>query len=234
MSLEKIYKLSGGNCKSANVFLFSQCLIHDIAATIAKFLSSYLREVQTMNNLSGKKIAILSTDGFEQVELTEPKKALEQAGAKTVVISPHSGEIKGWKSAEWGDKVKVDRELKSAKADDYDALLIPGGVMNPDKLRMDPTAINFVKKFFDSGKPVAAICHGPQMLIEAGVVKGRKLTSWPSLKTDLKNAGAEWTDQQVIVDKNLITSRKPDDLPAFNRSMIEQFSGVEMMAGRHA
>lgn len=119
----------------------------------------------------GKKIAILSTDGFEQVELTEPKKALEQAGAKTEVISPHSGEIKGWKSAEWGDKVKVDRELKSAKADDYDALLIPGGVMNPDKLRMDPTAINFVKKFFDSGKPVAAICHGPQMLIEAGVVK---------------------------------------------------------------
>ncbi|MGB7198112.1 MAG: type 1 glutamine amidotransferase domain-containing protein [Acidobacteriaceae bacterium] len=234
MSLGKIYKLSGGNCKSANVFLFSQCLIHDIAATIAKFLSSYLREVQTMNNLSGKKIAILSTDGFEQVELTEPKKALEQAGAKTEVISPHSGEIKGWKSAEWGDKVKVDRELKSAKADDYDALLIPGGVMNPDKLRMDPTAINFVKKFFDSGKPVAAICHGPQMLIEAGVVKGRKLTSWPSLKTDLKNAGAEWTDQQVIVDKNLITSRKPDDLPAFNRSMIEQFSGVEMMAGRHA
>ena len=187
-----------------------------------------------MDNLSGKKVAILSTDGFEQVELTEPKKALEKAGAKTEVISPHGGEIKGWKSTDWGDKVKVDREVKAAKADDYDALLIPGGVMNPDKLRMEPNAVNFVKKFFDSGKPVAAICHGPQMLIEAGVVKGRKLTSWPSLKTDLKNAGAEWTDQQVITDKNLTTSRKPDDIPAFNRAIVEQFSGVEMMDSRHA
>jgi protease I len=231
---EKIYKHFGGNCKSAKVFLTALFLIVASPATIAMVLSSYLGEVQTMDNLSGKKIAILSTDGFEQVELTEPKKALEQAGAKTEVISPHGGEIKGWKSTEWGDKVKVDRELKAAKADDYDALLIPGGVMNPDKLRMDPNAVNFVKKFFDSGKPVAAICHGPQMLIEAGVVKGRKLTSWPSLKTDLKNAGAEWTDQQVIVDKNLTTSRKPDDLPAFNRTIIEQISGVEMMAGRHA
>jgi protease I len=234
MSWEKIYKHFGGNCKKTSAFLRSLCFIRDIAATIAMFLSSYLIEVQTMDNLSGKKIAILSTDGFEQVELTEPKKALEQAGAKTEVISPHGGEIKGWKSTDWGDSVKVDRELKAAKADDYDALLIPGGVMNPDKLRMDPTAVNFVKKFFDSGKPVAAICHGPQMLIEAGVLKGRKLTSWPSLKTDLKNAGAEWTDQEVIVDKNLTTSRKPDDIPAFNRSMVEQFSGVEMMAGRHA
>jgi protease I len=197
-------------------------------------LSSYLKEVQTMDNLSGKKIAILSTDGFEQVELTEPKKALEEAGAKTEVISPHGGEIKGWKSTDWGDKVKVDRELKTVNADDYDALLLPGGVMNPDKLRMDPAAVSFVKKFFDAGKPVAAICHGPQLLIEAGVVKGRKLTSWPSLKTDLKNAGAEWTDQPVIVDRNLTTSRKPDDIPEFNRAMIEQFSGVEMMAGRHA
>jgi protease I len=187
-----------------------------------------------MDNLSGKKIAILSTDGFEQVELTEPKKALEAAGAKTEVISPHGGEIKGWKSTDWGDKVKVDREVTSAKADEYDALLLPGGVMNPDKLRTDQDAVNFVKKFFDSGKPVAAICHGPQLLIEAGVVKGRKLTSWPSLKTDLKNAGAEWTDQQVIVDRNLTTSRKPDDIPAFNQAIIEQFSGVAAMAGRHA
>ncbi|MGO8720448.1 MAG: type 1 glutamine amidotransferase domain-containing protein [Acidobacteriaceae bacterium] len=187
-----------------------------------------------MDNLLGKKIAILCTDGFEQVELTEPKKALEQAGAKTEVVSPHSGEIKGWKSTEWGDKVKVDRELKAAKADDYDALFIPGGVMNPDKLRMDQNAVGFVKKFFDEGKPVAAICHGSQMLIEAGVLKGRKLTSWPSLKTDLKNAGAEWTDQQVIVDRNLTTSRKPDDIPAFNRAMIEQFAGAGVLAGRHA
>jgi protease I len=187
-----------------------------------------------MDNLTGKKIAILSTDGFEQVELTEPKKALEQAGAKTEVISPHDGEIKGWKSTEWGNKVKVDRELKTAKADDYDALLLPGGVMNPDKLRMDPNAVGFVKKFFDAGKPVAAICHGPQMLIEAGVLKGRKLTSWPSLKTDLQNAGAEWTDEQVIVDRNLTTSRKPEDIPAFSRTVIEQFAGAGMMGGRHA
>lgn len=183
-----------------------------------------------MDKLSGKKIAILSTDGFEQVELTEPKKALEEAGAKTEVISPHGGEIKGWNSTDWGDKVKVDREPKTANVNDYDALLLPGGVMNPDKLRMDQDAVSFVKKFFNSGKPVAAICHGPQMLIEAGVVKGRKLTSWPSLKTDLKNAGAEWTDEQVVVDGNLTTSRKPDDIPAFNRSIMEQFSGVEMMA----
>jgi protease I len=187
-----------------------------------------------MDNLSGKKIAILSTDGFEQVELTEPKKALEAAGAKTEVISPNGGEIRGWKSTDWGDKVKVDREVKAAKADEYDALLLPGGAMNPDKLRMDQDAVNFVKKFFDSGKPVAAICHGPQILIEAGVVKGRKLTSWPSLKTDLKNAGAEWTDRQVIVDRNLTTSRKPDDIPAFNQAMIEQFAGVAAMAGGNA
>jgi protease I len=187
-----------------------------------------------MDNLSGKKVAILSTDGFEQVELTEPKKALEAAGAKTEVISPHGGEIKGWKSTDWGEKVTVDREVKTVKADDYDALVLPGGAMNPDKLRMDQDAVDFVKKFFDSGKPVAAICHGPQILIEAGVVRGRKLTSWPSLKTDLKNAGAEWTDRQVIVDRNLTTSRKPDDLPAFNQTMIEQFAGEAAMAGKHA
>lgn len=187
-----------------------------------------------MDNLSGKKVAILSTDGFEQVELTEPKKALEAAGAKTEVISPHGGEIKGWKSTDWGEKVTVDREVKTAKADDYDALVLPGGAMNPDKLRMDQDAVDFVKKFFDSGKPVAAICHGPQILIEAGVVRGRKLTSWPSLKTDLKNAGAEWTDRQVIVDRNLTTSRKPDDLPAFNQTMIEQFAGEAAMAGKQA
>lgn len=128
--------------------------------------------------------------------------------------------------------MKVDRELKDAKADEYDALLLPGGVMNPDKLRMDQSAVAFVKKFFDAGKPVAAICHGPQMLIEANVVKGRKLTSWPSLKTDLKNAGANWVDEQVVVDHNLTTSRKPDDIPAFNRAIQEQFAGVEMMAAR--
>lgn len=185
-------------------------------------------------NLNGKKVAILATDGFEQVELTEPKKALEQAGAKTHVIAPQGGEIKGWKSTDWGEKVKVDRELREAKPEDYDALLLPGGVMSPDKLRMKPEAVAFVKKFFESGKPVAAICHGPWTLVEAGVVRGLKMTSWPSLKTDLKNAGADWVDETVVTDKNLTTSRKPDDLPAFNQRIIEQFSGVMQMPRKSA
>lgn len=185
-------------------------------------------------NLAGKKIAILATDGFEQVELTEPKKALEQAGATTHVIAPQCGEIKGWKSTEWGEKVKVDRELSEAKPEEYDALLLPGGVMSPDKLRMDADAVAFVKKFFDSGRPVAAICHGPWTLVEAGVVRGLKMTSWPSLKTDLKNAGANWVNETVVTDKNLTTSRKPDDLPAFNQRIIEQFSGVTQMPRKSA
>jgi protease I len=171
--------------------------------------------------LNGKKIAILATDGFEQVELTEPKKALEQAGATTQVISPKSGEIKGWKFTDWGDKVKVDKTLDQARASDYDALVLPGGVINPDHLRMEPKALNFVKEFAQTGKPIAAICHGPWTLIEAGVVKGRTMTSWPSLKTDLKNAGANWVDDQVVMDGNLITSRKPDDIPAFSKKIIE-------------
>ena len=172
--------------------------------------------------LKGKKIAILATDGFEQVELTEPKKALEQAGAKTEVISPKSGEIKGWKFTDWGDKVKVDKTLDQAKSEDYDALVLPGGVINPDHLRMEPKAVQFVKEFAQSGKPVAAICHGPWTLIEAGIVRGKTITSWPSLKTDLKNAGANWVDEQVVEDGNLITSRKPDDIPAFSRKVIEK------------
>jgi protease I len=181
-------------------------------------------------SLSGKTVAILATDGFEQAELLEPRKALEKAGAKTVVLAPHSGEIKGWNLTDWGKKVKVDRELNEATFDEYDALLLPGGVINPDKLRMDTRAVAFVKKFFDAGKPVAAICHGPWTLIEAGVVKGRKLTSWPSLRTDLKNAGADWVDEQVIVDDNLTTSRKPDDIPAFNKKIVEQFARAGHMA----
>ena len=171
--------------------------------------------------VNGKRIAILATDGFEQVELLEPKKALEQAGATTEVISPKDGEIRGWKLTEWGDKVKVNKTLEQAKASEYDLLLLPGGVMNPDHLRMEPKAVNFVKEFVQTGKPVAAICHGPWTLIEAGVVKGKKLTSWPSLKTDLKNAGANWVDEQVVTDGQFITSRKPDDLPAFNQKIIE-------------
>jgi protease I len=183
-----------------------------------------------MDNLQGKKIAILVADGFEQVELTEPKKALEAAGAKTEIVSPADGKVKGWNHTEWGDKLGVDVPLQQAKADSYDALLLPGGVMSPDKLRMDPAAVRFVKSFVDAGKPIAAICHGPWTLIEAGAVRGRKLTSWPSLQSDLKNAGADWVDQQVVADGNLVTSRKPDDIPAFNREMVKLFAHQEVGA----
>jgi len=185
-----------------------------------------------MENLQGKKVAILVTDGFEQVELTEPRKALDQAGAKTEVVSPAQGQVKGWNHTEWGDKLPVDVPLQQAKPENYDALLLPGGVMNPDHLRMNPEAVRFVKHFVDAGKPIAAICHGPWTLIEAGAVKGKKMTSWPSLQTDLKNAGANWVDQQVVHDGNLVTSRKPDDIPAFNQEMVKMFAGQEVGAGR--
>jgi protease I len=171
--------------------------------------------------LKGKKIAILATDGFEQVELTEPRKALDDAGATTVVIAPRSGEIKGWNSKNWGENVRVDLELENANPNDFDALVLPGGVMNPDHLRMDPKAVNFVRQFASTGKPVAAICHGPWTLIEADLLKGKTVTSWPSLKTDLKNAGASWIDQDVVADGQFIFSRKPDDIPAFNKALIE-------------
>jgi protease I len=174
--------------------------------------------------LKGKKVAILATDGFEQVELTEPRKALDQTGATTHVVSIKSGEIRGWKFTEWGDKVKVDRTVDQVKASEYDALVLPGGVINPDHLRTEPKAVNFVREFAQSGKPVAAICHGPWTLVEAGVVRGKKLTSWPSLKTDLKNAGANWVDEQVVLDGNLITSRKPDDLSVFSQKIIEEIA----------
>ncbi len=184
-----------------------------------------------MGSLNGKRIAILATDGFEQVELTEPRKALDKEGATTVVISPKSGEIKGWNFKEWGDKVKVDKTLENANPNDYDALLLPGGVMNPDHLRMEPKAINFVRQFVSTGKPVAAICHAPWTLVEADVVRGKTVTSWPSLKTDLKNAGAKWVDQEVVTDGQFIFSRKPDDIPAFNRAVIEAVShGVRQHA----
>jgi protease I len=170
-----------------------------------------------------KRVAALVDNGFEQSELVEPKKALEAAGARVDVISPQSGTVKGWQHKDWGDEIPVDRPLEGAKADDYDALLLPGGVMNPDKLRINKTAVQFVKAFVDAGKPIAAICHGPWTLIEAGGVKGRRMTSWPSLATDLRNAGADWVDQECVVDNGLVTSRKPDDIPAFNRKMIEEF-----------
>jgi protease I len=180
------------------------------------------------NILANKRVAILATDGFEYVELTEPKKALEEAGAKADVISPKDGQLRGWNHTDWGDSVRVDVSLKSADPNNYDALMLPGGVMNPDHLRQDPAAVQFVKAFFDAHKPVAAICHGPWMLVEAGVIRGRKLTSWPSLWTDIRNAGGEWMDRDVIVDQGLVTSRKPADIPAFNQKLIE-----EIAEGKH-
>ena len=171
-------------------------------------------------DLTGKKVAILATDGFEQVELTEPKKALEQAGATVHVISLKAGKIKGWKFTDWGDSVAVDKALGAVKPEEYHLLVLPGGVQNPDKLRLDKDAVSFARDFIQSGKPVGAICHASWTLIEAGAVKGRKMTSWPSLHTDLENAGANWVDKEVVVDGNLITSRKPDDLQAFNDQLI--------------
>ena len=174
--------------------------------------------------LRNKRVAALVDNGFEQSELAEPKKALEAAGAKVDIVSPQDTKVKGWQHIKWGDEFSVDRKLEEARADEYDALLLPGGVMNPDKLRANAKAVQFVKGFVDAGKPIAAICHGPWTLIEAGAVQGRRMTSWPSLATDLRNAGANWVDQECVVDNGLVTSRKPDDIPAFNKKMIEEFA----------
>lgn len=178
--------------------------------------------------LSGKRIAILATQGFEEVELTHPKKALEDAGAVVEVVAPvagiKSGEIRAWNKTDWGRKVDVDIKLADADVSNYDGLVLPGGAMNPDHLRLIPNAVAFAKAFFTANKPVGAICHAAWTLIEAEVVRDRKLTSWPSLRTDLRNAGAHWYDKEVVEDGNLITSRKPDDLPAFNAKLIEVFS----------
>lgn len=176
------------------------------------------------HNLQGKKVAILATDGFEQDELKSPLKALREAGADVKIVSPKKDQIKGWDYTDWGETVKVDVPLDKAKPEEFDALVLPGGVINPDHLRREPAAVRFVKTFFQTGKPVAAICHGPQMLIEADVIRGRKLTSYMSIKTDLKNAGALWMEREVVVDNGLVTSRSPDDLPAFNAKMIEVFA----------
>jgi protease I len=176
------------------------------------------------DELKGKRIAALVADGFEQVELFEPQEALEDAGAEVEVVSPAEGKhVKGWNHTKWGKKVRIDRPLDQAKPDDFDALLLPGGVMNPDKLRVNASAVEFVRQFFEQGKPIAVICHGPWTLIEAGVARGLRLTSWPSLKTDLVNAGAHWVDQEVVVDRGVVSSRKPDDIPAFIQKMIEEF-----------
>jgi deglycase len=181
-----------------------------------------------MAELNGKRIAILATDMFEQVELVEPRKALDDAGAETEIVSLESGEIQGFNHYDKADKFPVDKTVKDVSVDDYDALLLPGGVGNPDTLRMDEHAVRFVRSFFEAGKPVGAICHAPWMLVEADVVRGRPVASWPSLKTDIRNAGGTWMDKQVVVDNGLVTSRKPDDIPAFNEKIIEEFA-----EGRH-
>jgi protease I len=176
-----------------------------------------------MANLQGLKVAILITDGFEQVEMVKPRQALDEAGAVTSVVSPKRQSVRGWNFTDWGEEFPVDVHLEQADPKNFDALLLPGGVMNPDALRMQPKAVAFTKAFFDAGKPVAVICHGPWTVIEAGAAKGRRIASWPSLKTDLRNAGAEWIDQEVVVDGELVSSRKPDDIPAFNREMLNLF-----------
>ncbi len=185
------------------------------------------------NSLSGRKVAVLATDGVEQIELIEPVKALKEAGATVHIVAPKPGKIKGWDHTEWGQEIPVDRTIDEAEPDEYDALVLPGGVMNPDKLRLQSRAVNFARAFFEQQKPVAAICHGPWLLVEADVIDGRRVTSYPSIKTDLRNAGADWVDEQVVVDNGLVTSRNPDDLPAFIGKMLEEIhEGIH--AGQHA
>lgn len=182
-----------------------------------------------MSLLKDVRVAILATNGFEESELIEPRRALEKEGAEVVVISPENGEIKGWKNGGWSDAIKVDARVDQVSSKDFDSLLLPGGVINPDLLRRDPTSVEFVKTFFEDHKPVAAICHGPQMLIEAGVTNGRTMTSFASVRKDLENSGANWVDEEVVVDSGLVTSRSPKDLPAFNKKMVEEFR-----EGKHA
>ena len=181
-----------------------------------------------MENLKRKTVAILATNGFEESELREPKKALEEAGAEVHIVSLESGEIKSWNEGNWGKTYKVDKTLKEVSQENYNALMLPGGVINPDVLRNNADAVSFVKSFFEHHKPVGAICHGPWLLAEADVLKGRKITSYSSIKTDLINAGANWVDEEVVVDKGLVTSRNPDDLPAFNAKLVE-----EVYEGKH-
>ena len=181
------------------------------------------------NQLQGRRVAFIATDGVEQVELTEPWKAVEEAGGRPELISIKPGKIEAWQHFDKGDKFNVDRTIEEAQPDEYDALVLPGGVANPDVLRTDENVVDFIREFAESGKPIGAICHGPWTLVEAGVARGRKLTSWPSLQTDIRNAGGEWVDEKVVVDQGLVTSRKPDDIPAFNAKTIEEFA-----EGKHA
>jgi len=187
-----------------------------------------------MEKLKGKTVAILTENGFEEVELTSPRQALEEAGATVHIISPQKEKVKGWNNDHWSIELSVDKNVSDAKAEDYDALLLPGGVLNPDKLRRNPEAVEFAKDFLETGKPVAAICHGPQLLIETGLLEGRDMTSYPSVQTDLKNAGANWHDKEVIVDNSLVTSRSPKDLEVFNKKMIDEIAeGIHTQAPTH-
>jgi protease I len=185
-----------------------------------------------MDELKGLRVAILVADGFEQAELTRPQRALDLAGAETQIVSPARDRVRGWNFVNWGEDFPVDVALDRARAEDFHALHLPGGVMNPDSLRMQPKAVEFVKAFFDAGKPVAVICHGPWTVIETGMARGRRIAAWPSLKTDLRNAGAEWIDEEVVVDGNLVSSRQPDDIPAFNREMLALFGRALQKAER--
>ena len=187
-----------------------------------------------MATLTGKKVAVLTENGFEEVELTSPKKALEEAGAEVKIVSPQKGKVKAWDHDHWSIELPVDVQLDSARAEDYDALVLPGGVLNPDQLRMNKKAVEFAQQFLESGKPVAAICHGPQLLIETGLIEGRKMTSYPSLRTDMENAGVIWEDKEVIVDNGLVSSRSPKDLEAFNRKMIEEIREGEHTPATYA
>lgn len=187
-----------------------------------------------MKSLNNKRVAILTESGFEEVELTSPKQALEEAGATVEIVSPQKEKVKGWNHDHWSIELKVDKNIEETNANDYDAIVLPGGVMNPDKLRMNKKAVEFAQQFLEEGKPVAAICHGPQTLIETGLLEGRTMTSYPSLQTDLKNAGVDWVDREVVVDNGLVTSRKPDDLKVFNKKMIEEIrEGVHIPAPAH-
>ena len=183
-------------------------------------------------DLNGLRVAILITDGFEQVEMTEPRKALDAAGAETAIVSPKKDSVRGWKFKEWGDEFDVDVALEDADPAEFDALLLPGGVINPDRLRMEPAAVEFVQAFFATEKPVAAICHGPWMIVEAGEADGRRIASWPSLKTDVENAGGEWLDEAPVVDGNLVTARNPDDIAKFNSAMLKLFGDASVEGAR--
>ena len=188
-----------------------------------KRIDQFLK-INVMSKLSGKIVAILTENGFEEVELTSPKKALEEAGAAVHIVSPQKEKVKGWNHDHWTIELPIDKNISDAKSEDYDALVLPGGVLNPDKLRMNKEAVEFAKDFLETGKPIAAICHGPQLLIETGLLEGRDMTSYSSVQTDLKNAGVNWHDREVIVDNGLVTSRSPDDLKAFNEKMIEEIA----------